>query len=304
MTIEFNCPKCNAVIGFADKHAGKQAHCSTCGQQFIIPDKSFEKAKKIKPLKEKEKAEPIPGFYRAVLIENWKIFFNLKNVTPLVFILIVIIFKFFTACLNFNFSIAGEEMAFDFYIPLGWVCTAMAWGILFWYYREMIYSTGFDQKDFPEVVLGGFYSLIWKIAQSVYTLFIILLVTGWPAIIAYFIFRNSELESPLLLYSLISIGLFLLPAAIMNIAMGRDITLLRPDYFLIMIFRDFMPYFVVSILLGAAIVLQVFSRQYNPKDPSGTCWYMLLNFATQMVLVFAMRAIGLYYRHYSCHAPW
>ena len=292
------------MIGFADKHAGKQAHCSTCGQQFIIPTKSFEKAKKIKTPKEKEKAEPIPGFYRAVLIDNWKIFFNLKNVTPLVFILTVVIFKFFTAHLNFDFSIAGDQIAFDFYIPLGWVCTAMAWGILFWYYREMIYSTGFDQEDFPQVVLGGFYSLIWKITQSVYTLFIILLVIGWPVIIAHFILKSIELESPLLFYSLISICVFLLPAAIMNIAMGRDITLLRPDYFLVMIFRASVPYFVVSILLGAAIVLQVFSRQYNPGDPSGTGWYLLLNYVTQLVLVFAMRAIGLYYRHYSCHAPW
>ncbi len=306
MTIEFNCPNCNSVIGFPDKHAGKQAHCTSCGQQFTIPAKSFEKVKKIKPPKEKEKekAEPIPGFYRAVLIENWKIFFNLKNVTPLAFILTVVVFKFFTAHLNFDFTIAGDWLVFNFYIPLGWVCTAMAWGILFWYYREMIYSTGFDQKDFPEVVLGGFYSLIWKIVQSIYILFIILLVIGWPAIIGYFILKSIEPESPLFLYSLISIGVFLLPAAIMNIAIGKDITLLRPDYFLVMIFRAFAPYFLIFILLGAAIALQVFSRQYNPKEPSGTGWYLLLNFATQMVLVFAMRAIGLYYRHYSCHAPW
>ena len=47
MTIEFNCPKCNAVIGFADQHAGKQAHCTACEQKFIIPGKSFEKAKKM-----------------------------------------------------------------------------------------------------------------------------------------------------------------------------------------------------------------------------------------------------------------
>ena len=233
MTIEFNCPKCNAVIGFADKHAGKQAHCTSCEQQFIIPAKSFEKAKKIKSPKEKQKGEPIPGFYRAALIENWKIFFNLKNVTPLVFILSVVFFKFFTADWNFNISVQGRGAAIDIYIPLGWICTAMAWGILFWYYREIIYSAGFDQEDFPEVVVGGFYSLTWKIVQSVYILFIIFLVIGLPAIIAHFILKSLELSSPLLLYSLISIGIFLLPAAIMNIAIGRDITLLRPDYFII-----------------------------------------------------------------------
>ena len=303
MTIEFNCPKCNSVIGFADKHAGKRAHCITCGQSFVIPDKNFTKAKKIKAQKE-AMSEPIPGFYRAVFIDNWKAFVNPKNVTGIVLILIVTFFKFYNANKNFSIFIQGNALAFDFYIPFGYFCSGLAWGFLFWYYREIIYSTGFDQDDFPEVTLGGFRGLVWKIVESLYTLFVILLVVGLPSIIIFFVFKKTFSDMPSLLYALVVLGLFLLPAAVMNIAIGKDLTLLRTDFLIKQVVRDFIPYVVIFILLSAAIFLQFFAKQYNEEELSKTEFYLILNFAVQMVFLFAIRAIGLFYRHYSCHTPW
>ena len=109
MTIEFNCPNCNAVIAFADKHGGKRAHCTSCQQRFFIPLKSHGKAKKIKP--PKEKGEPISGFYHAVFIGSWKLFTNFKNAANLIFILVVVVFKFFTANQNISLHIQGEWLA-------------------------------------------------------------------------------------------------------------------------------------------------------------------------------------------------
>jgi ribosomal protein S27E len=63
MTIQFNCPYCDALIAFPDRHAGKHARCLTCGQLFIIPSSDGEKPQKIEP--KIQKAEPVPGFYRA-----------------------------------------------------------------------------------------------------------------------------------------------------------------------------------------------------------------------------------------------
>ena len=102
MTIEFNCPNCDSVIGFPDKHAGRQAHCTTCGQQFIIPNKSFEKAEKFKP--PEDNSEPEPGFYRAVFIDNWKLFINPKNITGLVFVTAAVCFKFFTGHVDYSWT--------------------------------------------------------------------------------------------------------------------------------------------------------------------------------------------------------
>jgi DNA-directed RNA polymerase subunit RPC12/RpoP len=96
MTVEFNCPHCGALIAFDSRHAGRRAKCLRCEQKFLIPAQSFEKAEKIAP-EPKPKEDPIPGFYRAVLVDSWKVFFHPQSVTPLAFVIAVVGFKFFLA---------------------------------------------------------------------------------------------------------------------------------------------------------------------------------------------------------------
>ena len=304
MTIEFNCPKCNSVIAFADKHAGKRAQCTTCNQKFFIPDKSFAKVQKVKPPKE-IMSDPVPGFYRAALIDNWKVFFNPKNITGMAFIFVAVVFHFLTANLNFMMSIPTLGGSFiNIPVYLGFVCRGIAWGFLFWYYREIIYATAFDQEDFPEVNLEGFYSFCWKIISSFYTLLATFLVVGLPAVIIYIVLDKIFPGNSVLLVFLFSFGLFLLPIAIMNIAIGKDLMLLRLDFLFQHAFRDFMPYMVIYILLSAAIFVQMFAKQCTPSDPYAIGFYSLLNIVSQLMFIFAIRAIGLFYRHYGCHASW
>jgi hypothetical protein len=85
---------------------------------------------------------------------------------------------------------------------------------------------------------------------------------------------------------------------------GRDLTLLRPDHLLVPILRAFWPYLVPVILLGVAIGLQIPISQYAHQEPSVAGRYLLLNVAVQPVFMIAMRSIGLFYRHYSCHLTW
>ncbi len=302
MTIQFFCPNCNEIIGFPDKYAGKRARCTNCGQLFTIPSENYKKPKKVEL--PKEKGEPLPGFYRAVLVDSWKLFTNPKNVNGLVFILAVVVFKFFTAGWNFSIFIQGKWLSFDFYIPLGWVLRASAWGCLFWFYTEMIYSTGFDQEEMPVATLRGFHGFIWKTVKSVYTIFIILLVVGMPYIIAFLILKKMRIESAVSLYIPMLGGLFLLPIAILTVAVGKELTMLRYDYLLIPIFRAFTPYLVTVVLLGVAVIVQMQTEQYAHQDLIEATGYLLLNFALQAVFLIAMRSVGLFYRHYSCHLPW
>ena len=302
MTIQFFCPNCNEIIGFPDKHAGKRARCTSCGQLFIIPSKGNEKPKKVEP--PKEKGEPIPGFYRAVLVDSWKLFTNPKNAAGLMFILAAVVFKFFTANQNINIFIQGNWLAFDIYIPLGWASRGAAWGYLFWFYSETIYSTGFDQDELPIVTIGGFYAFAWKIAKSVYAIFIILLVTGLPFFLALLILRQLKIELPALTYPLLFGGLFLLPIAILTVAVGRDLTMLRPDYLLAPIRRAFIPYLVTAVILGGPLVCQVLTSQYAGQSLNKAAIYLSLNFLVQAFILIAMRSIGLFYRHYSCHFIW
>ena len=308
MTIKFNCPKCDALIAFDSKHSGKRARCQTCGQVLIIPSKDDEKPKKIKT-KEIEIAEPVPGFYRAVFINSWKIFTTQTNATPLVFVALIVCVKFFFGYLNFTIVIPGRSINVELPVPLGTIWTIAAWGALFWYYMQIIYSTAFDTEELPQVYLGGFRKFLWNILKSIYMIFIILLIVELPYIIAVVITKSTGVEWPAFLNILKLACLFFFPIAILTVAIGKDLTMLRPDYILIPVFKAFKPYLVVAALLitFGALVLEMQTKQFNPSSKVTfltTTGKLFLNLATQIIAIIAMRAIGLFYRHYTCHLPW
>jgi len=302
MTIRFNCPSCNELIAFADKHSGKRAHCANCGQKFIIPSEDKGKTKKIKS--PKEQAVPLPGFYRAVFVESRRLFANQENITGLVFIATAVCLKFFVAGRNYTITLVGQAMSIDLPIPIGHVLHVSAWGFLFWYYMKIIYSIAYEHEKLPDVIVGGFNGLVWLIVKSVYTFILILLVLELPYFIAALILNWMDVELPVLEYVLMFGGLFLFPVAILTVAMGKDLTLLRPDYFLITISRAFMPYLVTAVLLGAAVVLQMYASQYSGQSAAVATGHLLLNFAVQVIILVAICSIGLFFRHYSCVLPW
>lgn len=302
MTIRFNCPGCNELIAFADKHSGKRAHCATCGQKFVIPSQSKGKTKKIKP--PKERAEPLGGFYKAVFADSWKLFTESKNISGLVFIATAVCLKFFAAGKNYTITLTGEAMSIDLPIPIGHVLHVAAWGFLFWYYMEMIYTTAYEQDKLPEVIVGGFKGLCKRIGKSVYIFLIMLIVIELPYFVAAFVSNRLGAEWPVLLYALMFAGLYFFPVAILSAAVGKDLTLLRPDYFVITISRAFVPYLVTALLLGAAVVVQIYAKQYSGQSQAVAAGHLLLNLAVQFIALIAMRSIGLFFRHYSCLLPW
>ena len=243
MTIRFSCPNCDELIAFDDKHIGKRARCISCGQIFIIPSRDNETPKKIEPETKPqiEKAQPLPGFYHAVFLDSWKIFLTRTNVTGLIFVAVVVCFKFFVRHMNYTIAIHGKSLTLYFPVPFGSVMTITSWACLFWYYMQIIYSSAFgtDQlPDFHPVSIAGF---LWNILKTIYTLFIVLLVLGLPCFIALLITKKMGISSPVLLWALMLCGLFVFPAAMLNVAVGKDLTLLRPDYILIPVFRAFKP---------------------------------------------------------------
>jgi len=274
----------------------------TCGQRFIIPAGNKEKSKKIKS--PKEKVEPLPGFYRAVFVGSRQLFTNKENNTGLVFIAAAVCLKFFTAGMNYTMTIPGQAYSVDLPIPIGHVLHVAVWGFLFWYYMKIIYSIAYEQEKLPDMIVGGFKGLLWRIAKSVYIFIIILFVVELPYVITALILSWMDTEWPVLLYALMFAGLFLFPAAILASAVGKDLTLLRPDYFLVTISRAFRPYLVTAVLFGAAAVLQMHASQYSGQSFAVATGHLLLNFAVQVIILVAMRSIGLFFRHYSCLLPW
>ncbi len=306
VTIEFNCPHCGALIAFDGKHAGKRAKCQTCNQKFVIPGESFQKAEKIAP-EPKPREDLVPGFYRAVFLGNWRIFFRAQSVTPLVFVIALVCFRFF---------LAGS-------CCLSWAASFIIWGLLFGYYLSIISETAQDEDVLPEVDVGTSITFLWHVLEPIfifsYTLFLVelpFLIMLWAAG-KYNITADQVWSGRTPLHLLLQFfqlaGLFLFPAAILTLAVGQDFTLLRPDYLLAPIFRAFVPYLTVVLLLVATCFLEMHTTQYTGKNPTvmaphlpriAAAECLSVNLLVQLLAIFSMRSIGLFYRHYACYFKW
>ncbi len=293
MTIQFFCPSCNDIIGFPDKHAGRRARCTNCGQFFIIPSENYKKPKKVKLTE--EKGEPLGGFYRAVFVDNWKLFFESENVTSLAFVIAVVCFKFFTY---------GSPCC-------AYVTYFAVWGWLFGFYLNIIYETAFEIDKLPEINLGTSITFLWYIVKPLFLFSITLAVVQLPCIIRFFMLKEKglsfndipELEFGLL-HVLFIFGLFLFPIAILTTSIGQTFTFFRPDYFLGPILKAFVPYSVTVLLLIAAALLEMKTTQFTSADLLITAGHLVMNFAVQVIAILAMRSIGLFHRHYNCHFAW
>ena len=293
MTIQFFCPSCNDIIGFPDKHAGRRARCTNCGQFFIIPSENYKKPKKVKL--QEEKGDPLPGFYRAVFIDNWKLFFDSENVTSLAFVIVVVCFKFFT----YSSWCCGNVIPY------------IVWGWLFGFYLNIIYETAFEIDKLPEINLGTSITFLWYIIKPLFLFSITLAVVQLPCIIRFFMLKERGLsfnDIPQLEFGLLHVlfifGLFLFPVAILTTSVGQTFTMFRPDYFLGPVFKAFVPYAVTVLLLVAAALLEVRTTQFTGAGLATTAGHLAMNLAVQVIAIFAMRSIGLFLRHYSCYFAW
>ena len=299
MTIQFECPNCNALIAFNAKHIGKRARCQTCGQIFFIPAKDYEKPLKVKPLP--ERSDPLPGFYHALFLDSWKLFIRKENAAQLVFVLAAVCFNFFTTKLY---------------------CCALivhfiTWGWLLGFYLNIIYETAFGLDDLPEIYLGTSITFLWYIIKPFLTFCFTMFVVQFPFIVAFILLQNSGVTYSniwqthtgfsLLLQILFILGLFFFPAAVLTTAIGRDISLLRPDYIIKLVFKAFLPYIIVSALLTCAALIEMNTTQYDysaHRSTGLTAANLAINLAVQFAAIFAMRSIGLLFRHYSCCLKW
>jgi hypothetical protein len=293
MTIQFFCPSCNDIIGFPDKHAGRRARCTNCGQFFIIPSENYKKPKKVK-LPE-EKGEPLPGFYRAVFVDSWKLFFDSENVTSLAFVFAVVCFKFFTN--------RSPCCAYVTYFAV--------WGWLFGFYLNIIYETAFEIDKLPEINLGTSVTFLWYIIKPLFLFSITLAVVLLPCIIRFFMLKEQGLSKDDIIHSefgllhvLFIFGLFLFPIAILTTSVGQTFTFFRPDYLLGPVLKAFVPYAVTVFLLVAAALLEMRTIQFTGAGLAATVGHLMLNVAVQFIAIFAMRSIGLFCRHYNCYLAW
>ena len=293
MTIQFHCPKCGSLIAFTDKHAGQVAKCMTCGQRQIIPEKSGQTPEKIEP---KVPKIPLPGFYRAVFIDSWKIFIDKDNLTAIAFVIAAVCFRFFTT---------------------GVCCLAVITyfaviGYFFGFYLQIIRETAAGEDKLPEIELGTTITFLGYIFKPILIFAFAVFIVQLPFIItlAFFSDKGATWENiwetttalNLVMRGLFVAGLFLFPMAILVAAVLEDLPeLLRFDRLFVPVIRAFIPYLTVVALLAAVCFIETKTKQYSP-DASilSIAGNLTVNLATQVVAIIAMRSIGLFHRHFGC----
>jgi len=319
MTISCRCPKCDAICAFYDKNAGRVARCRACGQIFIIPSEDEAKPEKVKI--EVEQGQPEPGFYRALLLDNWKIFFKVESITPLVFIGVLVIIRFLLvrSCCAEVVPEQGPLFFVEFTVRLAYLAClfAVTWGWLVGFYLNIIYETAFGIDSLPEFYLGTFLTFWWYVLKPFlifcFTMFLVqlpYLIVRWLLGlygITYETIWIAEFGAVTLLQVLFVGGVFCFPLAILTMAVGQDFTMLRPDWLFAPILKAPQPYLVLVALLLAASMLELHSPQLVEVSGETTITIAArlgANFSVHLFTILAMRAIGLFYRHYSCYLRW
>ena len=306
-TITFNCPNCKYLCAFKDIYAGRRARCLRCNQVFIIPDKENGAAEKVEQPKEFE--EPLPGFYEAVFKKSLAAIFSKQSLPMLLFIFMVTTLKFFVAHLDYSLTIptrSGGTVAI--LLPIGPAIAALVWGGIFWCYTEIICATAFDIESLPEMTFGGGFGYLFSVLKTFFSFFAAIFVVFLPAMAVKMIFGIIGIESKWFVFPFIVLGIFLFPMAMLTVSIGRDLTMLfRPDYFFVPIKKAFRHYLFIAILFALMCQLQYMSRNYgNVANESENI--VLLNLAAvlavQILGVFVMRIIGLFYRHFGCYFKW
>jgi hypothetical protein len=297
-TISFHCPKCKYLCAFKDVYTGRRARCLNCNQIFIIPASENGKAQKVE--QPEELGEPLPGFYKAVFIYSLPAIFNIRSLATLLFMFVITTLKFFTIHIDFLF--------FIFYLPIGTIIAVFVWGGLFWCYAEIVYSTAFDVEPLPQITLGGGFGYIWLVLKSFYSFTIAFLMVMLPAVIVKNILDFLQIPSQTAFVSLAVLGLFLFPMAVMIVSISRDLLLLfRPDYFLKPIAKAFGHYLFLAGLFILTAYLQYNSKNYAAVagQPDLVIWkHLAAVLGIQILAIFTMRAMGLFYRHFACYFKW
>lgn len=300
MSIAVTCPNCNELLAFEKQQAGRPGRCTRCRATLIVPKDDFGPTKLISEL---EHQDPLPGYYRAALIDSWKVFAHYENLVGMVFVAAAVSFKFFTGHTDYSATIGTVRIQ----APLGLLISLMAWGALLWYYYRIIESAADRGEYLPDPDMGSIFGFAWNAAASIYLFIFALVVVHLPAGLVALILSLTGLhwQAPVAVLGLMGMALF--PMAILLIGTGDYDLMFRFDYLIGPILKAPGPYAVAAVLTGAFWILQWQTVGYNAVEGSSKpviAAALGANLAVQALAIIAMRATGLFYRHYNCCFKW
>jgi len=304
-SITFHCPRCRNICAFNATHAGRRASCQECETAFIIPETDGGKAVKVKVEEVESDGDAFSGFYRAALVETWGLFTKIENAPGFVLVIILVTFKFLMW--NFNFKLVfptNQGTSIPIFLFFGLGIGAITLGILFWYYMEIIYSTGHGVDKLPTNSMGVWVDFIINLVRSLYVFIMTMTIVQLPTLAVLGILKFYGLDCWWILAFPITAGLFAFAMGILIVSISGDIlSVLRVDHIIKSIRKVFAPYCICAAATIIAVLLGFFCRGFNFKMIEENFLLAILtsigNITGGISAVIAARWTGLVFRHYS-----
>ena len=173
---------------------------------------------------------------------------------------------------------------------------------------EIICSTAIQVDELPDVDMNGIFGFIWNVVRSLFIFAVTLIIAELPCIIFILIESNIGIESSMLRIIFSIVGLFIFPIAILTVSVTSDLAILfRLKNMFKPVIKAFWPYFIAVFLFVLAWQLQLMTIEYSSligREKLVIGLHLCANLGVQALALIAMRAIGLFYRHYACYFPW
>jgi hypothetical protein len=299
--LSFNCPKCNRFCAVVEDYAGHRVRCTHCNCRFIVPAQQGDKAQRYN----ESALPPLPEFYREVFVRSWKILFVKDSVAGLVFCIAMTCFQFFLGNLDYSFTMG----AFRPPLIIGWITQFFTLGGLFWYFFQTIGSTILYPESLPELDIGFGFEYFGGLFKSLFLFLNSLLLTAIPSLAV-----SAVLESLGFAYFGLKIIMLILSCLLLPLWLGLfgcDFPIwitFRVDVLIRTLIKTVKPYlasaFVTELIFfGWLVSLLTFSTIENLSLLEKSL-YLAFRIVMVILMLFAMRTIGLYYRHYKPACPW
>jgi hypothetical protein len=194
-------------------------------------------------------------------------------------------------------------------MPVGLILRFFCWGLLFWYYLEVIRAATFEGTLVAEVYLGDdMWERVFNMIKGLWVFAFGLLLTMLPYSIWLGLTRSLDMRPGLVGAVLNAWGLLTFPVVILNYGINRDISMLaRVDLMIKPVLKALLPYLMAAGMLILTWQLFLCTKAYAgfPRTQQTTAFLHLgARLLLQLLAIISMLAIGLFYRHYYCYFDW
>lgn len=314
MPIHYQCD-CGATIRLPDWSVGRRARCQTCQKTFTVPDgpswpenldvnaPSLVKIYQDSTPPPPTAAEPrLPGgrdqsqdaiqetkhpFWKD-LLASFALGFDAGNVVTL---LIIVFLHFWLVLLSF----AGRLGFFGQILIYGYLCA---------FYQSIIVDTAAGEDKLPNTMVSNVLDdLILPLVQFIATWFVALI----PAVVAQILSIFFDVTvPPWSSTALIILGCAFWPIIILAVSIGGGFSGLWPHVIVLTALAAPLAYGAICATLVFAVGLTLLPELLPASWLPSSFWtlHTINGILSAYAAIVAMRAIGLYYRHFKHKFPW